>query len=311
MRKSVRLASLAKKKHLASSAVPLKTKVVLSLGPFGATLSPAQEFDGIYPPPYGPRAYDASGANTSALMDVALALASIEALTQFHHSRLRVFIDDFNREEGEEKGAIWHAIDGLAFETVPLAREVTAIRYAMGRLARDLKERGLPWKPWWVSTVWPGGVYPQEEKPGGGRLAAEDVVSALLEGDRDGLPAPHGIGINCTHIDDLDAIVQSIRASIPSIGALSEATTPFLVLYPNGGGVYDIVNHCWKDAQALDAVATEQAANAWSYQLLAIAKRERESGVWKGVIIGGCCKTGPRHVELLRALRSDDGSGGQ
>jgi homocysteine S-methyltransferase len=35
--------------------VPIQ--ICLSLGPFGATLTPTQEFTGFYPPPYGPRGY--------------------------------------------------------------------------------------------------------------------------------------------------------------------------------------------------------------------------------------------------------------
>jgi homocysteine S-methyltransferase len=47
------------------------------------------------------------------------------------------------------------------FETVPLAREVKAIR----RAVEDEHQLTAEKKPWWVCTIYPGGEIP-EEHPG-------------------------------------------------------------------------------------------------------------------------------------------------
>ena len=57
MRKAVRLAQAAKARFLLEHPFVQgdEIKIALSLGPFGSTRS-THEFDGIYPPPYGPAA---------------------------------------------------------------------------------------------------------------------------------------------------------------------------------------------------------------------------------------------------------------
>ncbi|KAF8756958.1 Homocysteine S-methyltransferase [Rhizoctonia solani] len=53
--KAIALAVRAREIYMnITSPDTLKPQIALSLGPFGATLSPAAEFSGIYPPPYGP-----------------------------------------------------------------------------------------------------------------------------------------------------------------------------------------------------------------------------------------------------------------
>jgi hypothetical protein len=79
---------------------------------------------------------------------------SEDLLTAFHLERLRAYASDKET---------WHAVDAIAFETIPLAREVKAIRRAVAALEDELapEER----KPWWVCTIYPGGEIP-EEHPG-------------------------------------------------------------------------------------------------------------------------------------------------
>ncbi|KAH8116603.1 Homocysteine S-methyltransferase [Phellopilus nigrolimitatus] len=299
MRKSVRLAFQAKEQFLTdvkNKNGQRKISVVLGLGPYGATLPPMpmQEFEGFYPPSYGPQKYSHDGKNTTAFRAEsdedrrALERAAEKALEEFHFDRLKVFVDDAAGDEG----GVWPLIDAIAFETVPLAREIRAIRRAMGRLSSYLGARGLAVKPWWISTVWPNGCFPQEASPGGERLSAEDVVLALLaENDMDGqdperisveFPSPDGIGINCTHVTDLDTIVSGLRVAVedsrPRIGK-----KPFVVLYPNGGATYDVASHNWVSAGIEEGETKSPAPGAWAENLAAIVKREKASGAWGGV----------------------------
>lgn len=283
MRKAICLAGKARRQYGNSRNI----KIALSLGPYGASMTTAQEFTGFYPPPYGPKAFSPSEKNTNAFDDDderdAKEREAQRALEEFHFQRLKVFADDPDS---------WEGIDLIAFETVPLAREICSIRGAMGRL---LDNTSIISKSWWISTVWPDGKYPQERTLGGDRLGVEEVVSALLS-DAQGAPAPDGIGINCTDLEHLEVIIKSIRDNVMLI---RPNLKPFLVLYPNGGITYDTVNRSWVGESS---AASEQRA-IWAERLASIGKKEQESGVWTSVVIGGCCKTGPEHIAELRKLK--------
>ena len=121
MRKAVRLAAQARQKYQEDTG--RMVRVALSLGPYGATLSPAQEFDGVYPPPYGPRGYHPDGPNINAFEDPNAEESSIESLANFHYNRLQTFLEP--DEDGER---VWSLFDGVAFETVPLARHQSSSR---------------------------------------------------------------------------------------------------------------------------------------------------------------------------------------
>ena len=323
MRKSVQLADQAKNEFLndtrlnaLSQSALLTTnrdiKVVLSLGPYGATLNPAQEFDGFYPPPYGPRAFtpEQGTLNTNAysIDEHVSSESSIKALAAFHLRRLMVFTEP--NQNGEEVNFNpWPHIDAIAFETVPLSREIIAIRSAMSRLNDHLKTIGLPTKPWWVSTVWPDGQFPEERRKE--RISAEslhltpaDVASALIGEttfcDKP-LPKPDGVGINCTHLSDIDVVLTNLRSAIDG---LSENSRPFLVLYPNGGAKYDPVNHRWlvhdESSTSTNPEEKDKEVDTWSDFLSTIVKREHDTNFWSGVLVGGCCKTGPKHIDALK-----------
>ncbi|KAJ3523055.1 hypothetical protein NM688_g8788 [Phlebia brevispora] len=138
MHKAVRLAQAAKSRYLIEHPFVQgeNIKIALSLGPFGGTIS-THEFDGIYPPPYGPAAYDPSShSNTNHFESEEDEERATEALKKFHLERLRVFASD--RET-------WDDIDWIAFETVPLRREIRAIRRAMDELRSEGKTKPWPW----------------------------------------------------------------------------------------------------------------------------------------------------------------------
>ena len=93
-------------------------EIALSLGPYGATMVPGQEYSG---------AYDA-------------AHDSEEALYEWHLARLRLFTGI--------SGAV-ERVGYVAFETIPRVDEIRAVR----RAAHDA---GLSGKRVWVSCVFPG-----------------------------------------------------------------------------------------------------------------------------------------------------------
>nr|GAT47661.1 predicted protein [Mycena chlorophos] len=249
-------------------------KIALSLGPYGAGLSPAQEFDGYYPPPYGPRGYAVDGRNVNSFAeeeDEHEQLA-IQALEEYHFSRLA---DDPN-------------VDLIAFETVPLLREVRAIRLAMGRLATD--------KPWWVSFVFPDGKFPNTLSPDTDeRVAIHDIVAATFGDTSAENPCPSAIGINCTPLHALPHIVAEMEAALRT-QLREEVLKPYLVLYPNAGDVYDPASQTW--------IVKSGEREVWAEELRGLVAEtlDRPGSAWAGVVVGGCCRTGPQDISLLSSL---------
>ncbi|KAH9858979.1 Homocysteine S-methyltransferase [Lenzites betulinus] len=277
MLKSVALAREAKRRFLdeihtarggdnVAASQPRAVKIALSLGPYGATLSPAQEFDGFYPSPYGP---DLSGneGRTNAFADTpegrALEDAAIDALAAFHYERLRTFAHDEQT---------WNAIDFVAFETVPLRREIYAIRKAVARLTRGgIDIGGVQMKPWWISTDYPDGHYP-EMKPYGGHLATADVAAAALVDDEGAVP--WGFGINCTGLEFLPGLLGDVH-SVAKRNLEKHGERPWLLA--QGG----------KEGQD------------WAEGFGRIVSESIRCGDWAGVVAGGCCKTGPAEITAL------------
>ncbi|KIP07368.1 hypothetical protein PHLGIDRAFT_422040 [Phlebiopsis gigantea 11061_1 CR5-6] len=288
MRKAIRLARTAKERFLAEQpAVGAgDIKIALSFGPYGSTVN-ANEFDGMYPPPFGPEDPE---RNTFLREEDDRYEQSLQALKNFHLERLAVFSEDDHS---------WNAIDWIAFETVPLRREAIAIRMAMAELAAS----GVPLKPWWISTVHPFGTYPEpvsaeESGDGGHLLPARQLVHALLGQStrHPTLPVPTAVGINCTGVTFLPDILRDMSAATKHLQSGSTRDKPMLVVYPNGKE-WDLERKTWTHPEAED----QDRLRAWDSTLVGILKPyvEAADGAWGGFIVGGCCKSGPAEIAAL------------
>ncbi|KAJ7213032.1 Homocysteine S-methyltransferase [Mycena pura] len=318
MARCVQLAEEARARFCAErnldAAAAASVKIALSLGPYGAGLSPAQEFDGFYPPPFGPRGYAPGAGNTNTFARREDEEAAVEALAQFHLGRLRAITRD---------AGAWRAIDAVAFETVPLVREARAVRVAMGRLFADAADSdgsrgGVQRKPWWVSFVFPDGRFPETVPgPHGEELrhvSVRAIVAAAFQdttsGDGEPLPRPSALGINCTNVDALPELLAEMEDALREILLAGHASSeeeapewhserPWLLLYPNGGDVYDPVSQTW---------VVKGNKGVWAEKLRSIVTNLREEhfgakqSVWAGVVVGGCCRTGPEDIALLSKL---------
>lgn len=311
MRSSITLATEARSRFAAEAHVPIDSiKIALSLAAYGASLPLPHEFDGYYPPPYGPQAYvyppDPTRPNRNAfcMNEGAQAAQSEDALTAFHFERLRAYASDKER---------WRAVDALAFETVPLAREVRAIRRAVAILEDELAlgER----KPWWVCAVYTGGEFPEERAEGGGaRLGAKEVLAAHF----DDVPAaaatagghevprryavPDAFGINCTAVAYVAGAVAAASDALAETGAVRVGDgQPWLVLKPNGGQTYDMDTHKW----GWYGESARSQGDEWVRQLSDIVHAAAAKGIWGGILVGGCCKTGEKELRGLSRLLHD------
>ena len=191
-----------------------------------------------------------------------------EDLVEFHRERLQTFNDP----------ATWAKIDVVAFETLPRLNEIRAVR----RVIRE-----APDKPYWISCVFPEPDV--DTLPDGSSIA--EAVKAMLE---DGRP-PYLIGINCTKLNKVPALVKQFEEAIDKLGV----AFPGLVIYPDGADdkVYDTKRQEWvkQDAIGMDAIIS------WDESMLNILLDIEKRGRWKNIIVGGCCKTSPAMIAKLKA----------
>ncbi|KAH9815200.1 Homocysteine S-methyltransferase [Melampsora americana] len=238
-------------------------KLGLSLGPYGATLTPPQDYAGVYPSPYD----------------------QLEPLKKFHLDRLL----DYAQDE-----VTWRKVDLVVFETIPNLLETLAVRSAWSTLLKLLENRyerseGVKWwvKPWVLSFVFAGstGQFASGASP-------TEVFDAAFGLKKDPeqilLPRPSAVGVNCTKLQFIDQIISAWTHS-----SESQSSPPWLWMYPDGGLVYDVDRRCWSGGQ----IGTDE----WARQLMKIAKSA--SLHWPGVVAGGCCKTGPAHIRALKEIR--------
>lgn len=185
--------------------------VALSLGAYGATMVPSQEYTGEYDNGH----------------------KSVEQLRDWHKARLNIFT------EGE---GVWHDVDMVAFETVPLLAEIEAVRQTIS-MAQQNSADSQREKPFWISCVFPGNDL---RLPDGSSVG--DVVRAMLA-KQENAAMPFAIGINCTKIGKVAQLLREYEASVKRMIEAGELNhSPALVLYPDGtkGEVYNTTTHEWE-----------------------------------------------------------------
>ncbi|KAI0869640.1 Homocysteine S-methyltransferase [Hypoxylon argillaceum] len=244
------------------------TKIALSLGPYGAVMTPSQEYSAQYDDEHN----------------------SVEKLFHWHADRLSLF-------SGVPR--LDNRIDFLAFETVPRLDEILAIRRLTTLLASRSTDGAvagpLGKTPYWISCVFPGDG---QSLPDGSSV--NQVIRALLSVEHAGDP-PWGIGINCTKIAELPQLIKAYEISVRLLEEDGHLRSwPSLLLYPDGtnGEVYDTVIKTWRLPKGLKS-ATE--VYSWEQQLYNIVTQAQGRGCWRSIVVGGCCKATHMDISRLRA----------
>ncbi|KAI4140672.1 MAG: hypothetical protein L6R39_005691 [Caloplaca ligustica] len=255
---------LAKQAFSTEEAMKTNTsgKVALSLGAYGATMQPSTEYSGDYQPE---------------------SMQLAEGLRGWHEERLRVFKDD---------DTTWNAVDYISFETLPVLQEIHAVKQVMAK-----HNRGEHSKDWWISCVFPNDDLTLPD----GRTAGAAVDAMLKLSDSED-QRPWAIGINCTDIKKLEKLILQYEAAVENVlGRNSPAEAwPWLVTYPDGaqGSVYNTETGEWE----LDPEWKAQGPQIpWHEELAEITTAVAERGRWKGILVGGCCKTTPDSIKQLRS----------
>ncbi|KZF19515.1 Homocysteine S-methyltransferase [Xylona heveae TC161] len=241
--------------------------LALSLGAYGATMSPSTEYSGAYDPE----------------------MSDWQGLYKFHYERIMTFVHD---------KLDWSRISFVAFETLPVVREVRAVRETMKTLGdpSGLRPR------YWVSCVFPN----QDLKLPDG-TTVEELVKELLS---PGLPLPYAIGINCTKLSLMRPLIRKFEDAVASI---SPDYTPRLVIYPDGANnfVYDTTLQQWlpkdneggsldKPGSGSELQSAKTGNKPWGEEMYELVTEVQERGAWPGLLVGGCCKAGPDDIALLR-----------
>ncbi|GAW20635.1 hypothetical protein ANO14919_101430 [Xylariales sp. No.14919] len=245
-----------------------KTKIALSLGAYGAVMTPSQEYTGQYDDEHN----------------------SADKLFRWHADRISLFTSIAQLDS---------RVDFLAFETVPRLDEILAIRRLTTLLASqpvDAAAAGpLGRTPYWISCVFPGT---SQVLPDGSSVS--QVIRALLSLEYSNDP-PWGIGINCTKIAELPQLVRAYEIGVRLLEEDGHLQSwPSLLLYPDGtnGEVYDTVTKTWTLPAALGE-STEESS--WEQRLEEIVTEARNRGCWRSIVVGGCCKATHSDISRLRA----------
>lgn len=196
-----------------------KGTVALSLGPYGATMIPGQEYSGKYDEGH----------------------REVDQLKEWHLKRLQAFASSEEVDEAEkvQREQSWSDIDLIAFETVPLLKEVQAVRQVMGYLSNAQSSQ----KPFWIVCVFPGEG---NSLPDG--TSVKELVKVMLE-KRAGEAVPMGIGLNCTKITKVEGLIKEFEEAVTEMVAAGQVSEwPSLVVYPDGtdGEVYNTTTMTWE-----------------------------------------------------------------
>ncbi|KIW09835.1 hypothetical protein PV08_11936 [Exophiala spinifera] len=184
-------------------------------------------------------------------------------LFNFHMQRISAF----------KESPKWEEIDVVAFETLPRIDEVRAVVEVMQQVTD---------KPYWVSCVFPN----DDQKLPDGTTVDELVKTIFPKGARQ----PWAIGLNCTKIHKVGGLISAFEKA----SAQLSLDLPRLVVYPDGAGnqVYDTKLQKW--------VGDNSDQKPWDVQLADILQEVTQRGAWKGIVVGGCCKTTPYHIRQLK-----------
>ncbi|EGX91095.1 homocysteine S-methyltransferase [Cordyceps militaris CM01] len=165
-----------------------------------------------------------------------------------------------------------------------------------GALAGDAALAALPF---WVSCLYPDG----RRLPDGSDVAA--ALRAMLDPAAAPGPPAWGVGINCTKVGRLDALLRQYEAGVEALLREGAARAwPALVLYPDGtnGEVYDTTTQRWEVPEAAREGQEEGGGGpSWAAQLAAVVRATRSRGRWRQILVGGCCRASAEDIAALRA----------
>jgi S-methylmethionine-dependent homocysteine/selenocysteine methylase len=206
-------------------------------------------------------------------------------------------------------------VDVLAFETIPSAKEVAAVAQLLkereaqaaapgqdnpaiqqplqmgpGPAGQGIENNTVHER---VCPAWVSVSCKDSSHTCAGDSFAEDVVPLLW-----GCDSVIGIGINCTAPQHVSALLAAGAAKLKQLteqdqdGGSGRRTgpPPFLLCYPNSGEGWDGEHRCWLPDADGGSTPGGFAAKAAEWVKAGAAA------------VGGCCRTGPAHIQELKRI---------
>ena len=205
---------------------------------------------------------------------------SVDSLQVWHTERMRLFasITDVQSRLGY-----------LSLETIPRIDEIKAMRKALDATPELAKI------PFWMACVYPDD---KETLPSG--ASVEEAVDAMLN-PQFAKATPWGVGINCTNVWKLDALLRRYEATIiDTIRKGHVQEWPALVLYPDGvnGEKFNYDTERWE----LPESENDTVKVPWEQQVAEVVRATQARGSWRQIVVGGCCLSTSDGIGRLRDL---------
>lgn len=205
---------------------------------------------------------------------------SVETLQKWHTERLNLFatIQDLQLRLGY-----------LSLETIPRVDEIKAMRKALD------SNPELNQIPFWMACVYPDD---KETLPSG--ASVEEAVNAMLN-PQFAQSTPWGVGINCTNVWKIDALLRRYEATIEEMIHKGQAKNwPALVLYPDGvnGEKFNYETERWE----LPEEEKHTVKVPWEQQVAEVVWATQARGSWSQILVGGCCLSTSDGIGRLRDL---------
>ncbi|CBQ72008.1 related to homocysteine S-methyltransferase [Sporisorium reilianum SRZ2] len=339
MSKAVDLACQALHSHNntsnAASTSNGRPLISLSLGPYGAMLSNGAEYTGDYRrtflPEFDPQREQQPSLDEMAAFHQRRIEAFVAQPSWQHVGVLAVETVPRADEALAFRVALENVVRSHQQQGKPLERKPVYISMAFP------DDRRLPWPPLASSSTNQDGDVDMDEDDDDDTDAAEQegavqeemnwlvqiVTDTQVQG-HDSLWPISGIGINCTKPYLLPKLAERMSASLVTLNRPASQggmdlerrrsamglQKPLLFLYPDGGLVYDAVRKIWLTPSNAGELGGDNSAASWAANLMKLAKSITAAGeanspdVWRGVFVGGCCKSGTDEIRALCQCRS-------
>lgn len=244
-------------------------------------------------------------------------------LAAWHLQRLQHFLLSRGQDQDQDDQDSQN-VDVLAFETVPSLTEIRAIRKAMHIFTTTTTSSSGNPLPFYISLVFPRTSdsddavrFPDPELAHLPNLADQIplLVEAALLDSNTGYAVPGGLGFNCTSPLHAQQVVRLLSDQVAKLQQQQQQQQqeekesdndddkPWLLVYPDGGAVYDVVSRSWHHPTGLtDSSWARLVADAVkdAVPAPAPASASPSPSPWAGVVVGGCCKAGPSAIKALR-----------
>ena len=173
-------------------------------------------------------------------------------------------------------------VDLIGFETIPSFEEVKSILEMMKTKLDEAKKAGKPYKPYYLAL----SCSPEMVLADGSLL---HKVLEYINGHLEEILV--AVGANCCGLRTSKVLIEKFDLEFGNFHNLDRQCR--IVIYPNSGEIYDGITKEWIMDDKLGTTDLQQAFREAAEVFLS----KKRLG-----LVGGCCRTGPAQIKLLREM---------